>query len=56
MFRDSHERLRNLTSRLMDSLERERSAISRELHDELGRALTRLNIHLRWLLERLPDD
>jgi PAS domain S-box-containing protein len=54
MVRDSHERLRNLTSRLMDIREQERSAIARELHDELGQALTRLNIDLRWLLERLP--
>jgi signal transduction histidine kinase len=34
--------------------EQERSAIARELHDELGQLLTRLNIDLRSLMSRLP--
>ena len=54
MVRESHERLRHLTSRLMAIREQERSAIARELHDELGQALTRLNIDLRSLMSRLP--
>jgi PAS domain S-box-containing protein len=55
MLRDSHKRLRDLTSRLMKIREQERSAIARELHDELGQALTRLNIDLRSLIGRLPE-
>jgi signal transduction histidine kinase len=34
--------------------EQERSSIARELHDELGQALTRLNIDVAWLTQRLP--
>ena len=34
--------------------EQERSAIARELHDELGQALTRLNIDVTWLEQQLP--
>ena len=34
--------------------EQERSAIARELHDELGQSLTRLNIDIRWLESKLP--
>jgi PAS domain S-box-containing protein len=52
---DSHDRLRNLAARLMDVREQERSAIARELHDELGQALTRLNIDLSWLTRQLPQ-
>lgn len=54
MLRDSHGRLQDLTARLMDIREHERAALARELHDELGQALTRLNIDLTWLTERLP--
>jgi two-component system sensor histidine kinase UhpB len=54
MLRESHERLQHLTAGLIDVREQERSTISRELHDELGQALTRLNIDLVGLVERLP--
>jgi PAS domain S-box-containing protein len=54
MLQESHERLQDLAARLMDFREHERSAMARELHDELGQALTRLNIDLTWLTERLP--
>jgi PAS domain S-box-containing protein len=54
LLRESHDRLRNLTTRLMAVREQERSAIARELHDELGQALTRLNIDLLWVTEQLP--
>lgn len=54
LLRESHERLQHLTAGLIDVREQERSAISRELHDELGQALTRLNIDLVGLVERLP--
>jgi PAS domain S-box-containing protein len=54
MLRESHERLQHLAAGLIDVRERERSAIARELHDELGQALTRLDMDLMWLVERLP--
>ena len=50
----SHERTRNLAARLLAIREQERSAIARELHDELGQALTRLNIDVTWLSQQLP--
>jgi PAS domain S-box-containing protein len=56
MLRDSREQLRNLASSLMLIREEERSAISREVHDELGQALTRLKIDLKWLTDRLPQQ
>jgi PAS domain S-box-containing protein len=52
--KESRERLRNLASSLMDVRERERAALARELHDELGQVLTRLSMDLCWMLERLP--
>jgi PAS domain S-box-containing protein len=55
LLEDSHDRLRNLAARLMVVREQERSAIARELHDELGQALTRLTIDLSWLTQRLPQ-
>jgi PAS domain S-box-containing protein len=54
MLRESHERLQQLAAGLIDVREQERSAVARELHDELGQALTRLNMDLMWLVERLP--
>jgi PAS domain S-box-containing protein len=55
MLRESHERLQQLAAGLIDVREQERSAIARELHDELGQFLTRLNMDLVWLVERLPS-
>jgi PAS domain S-box-containing protein len=56
MLRESREQLRSLASSLMVVREEERSTIARELHDELGQALTRLKIDLRWLTDGLPPD
>ena len=44
--RKSRERLRNLSGRLQSLLEEERTRISREIHDELGQALTALKLDL----------
>lgn len=54
MLRESHERLQQLAAGLIDVREQERSAMARELHDELGQDLSRLGMDLMWLTERLP--
>jgi signal transduction histidine kinase len=54
--RRSHEQLRSLTSYLQHVREEERTRIAREVHDELGQALTRLKMDLSWLAGRLPRD
>jgi PAS domain S-box-containing protein len=45
--------LRALTARLQNLREEERTSIAREIHDELGQALTGLKMDLRWLERKL---
>ncbi len=47
------EDLRRLSQHLQTVRDEERARIARELHDELGQALTALNLDLHWLRERL---
>ena len=47
--RDSREQLRVLAAHLQSVREEERSRIAREVHDELGQALTGLKMDLAWL-------
>jgi len=46
---ESEARLRELAEFLQTVREEERSRIARELHDEMGQALTALRIDLGWL-------
>jgi PAS domain S-box-containing protein len=48
---DANERLRILSRRLMEIQELERRAIARDLHDEIGQALTAIKLNLRELRE-----
>ena len=50
----AYRRLKKLSARLVVAQERERSLISRELHDQLGQTLTAVVIHLH-AAERTPD-
>ncbi|MDQ3812684.1 MAG: PAS domain-containing protein [Armatimonadota bacterium] len=51
---NSREQLRALAARLESLQEEERTRIAREIHDELGQALTGLKMDLAWLARRLP--
>lgn len=51
--RDERERLRALTSRLETIREEERTKVAREIHDELGQALTGMKMDLAHLSKRL---
>ena len=52
----SRQQLRALTARLQQVREEERTGIAREIHDELGQALTGLKMDISWLKDRLPRD
>jgi PAS domain S-box-containing protein len=45
----SHERLRALSRRLLEVQEEERRRLARDLHDDIGQALTALKIHIESL-------
>lgn len=47
--RRSREELRDLASHLQTIREQERADIAREIHDELGQALTALKLDLHWV-------
>jgi signal transduction histidine kinase len=51
----SRQELRDLTARLQLVREEERTCIAREVHDELGQALTGLKLDLSWVKSRLAD-
>ena len=46
---ESKQRLRELAQHLQTSVEGERAAIAREIHDDVGGALTALNFDLAWI-------
>jgi PAS domain S-box-containing protein len=54
----AQEQLRRLSGSIMANQEKERAAIARELHDELGQLLTALRMDAVWLQERIKkcDD
>ena len=51
----SRQELRDLSARLQLVREEERTWIAREVHDELGQALTGLKIDLAWVKPRVAD-
>ncbi len=52
--RRSREELREMASISQTVREQEKSRVARELHDELGGALTALKMDVAWMRERLP--
>ncbi len=52
--RESHEQLRALSVYLQSVREEERTRIAREVHDELGQALTSCKLDLSWIAGKLP--
>jgi len=52
--RSSREQLRALSSHLQSIREEDRTQIAREIHDELGQALTVFKMDLSWLEKRIP--
>ena len=53
--KNAQEQLRRLSGSIMSNQEKERAAIARELHDELGQLLTALRMDAVWLQNRLKD-
>lgn len=53
--RESRERLQTFAIHLDSAIESERIRISREIHDELGQALTSFAIDLAWLDDNLTE-
>lgn len=54
--RESHEQLRALSVYLQSIREEERTRIAREVHDELGQALTSCKLDLSWIANRLTRE
>ncbi|HEY0433126.1 MAG TPA: histidine kinase [Chitinophagaceae bacterium] len=54
--RNSEERLREFAAHIQSVREEERTSIAREIHDELGQALTGLRMDLSWLEKRLTKN
>jgi PAS domain S-box-containing protein len=51
--KDAQDKLRRVSGSVLASQERERAAIARRLHDELGQVLTVLRMDAVWLRDRL---
>ncbi|HZK14206.1 MAG TPA: PAS domain-containing protein, partial [Desulfobaccales bacterium] len=54
--KQARDQLRRLSGSIMANQEKERKAIARELHDELGQVLTALRMDAVWLSERLQAE
>lgn len=51
----SQRRLAELTEHLQSSIEQERAAIAREIHDDIGGALAALRFDIAWIRRHSPD-
>ena len=53
--KESHERLKEVSSHVMAAREHERIRIAREIHDDLGGNLTAIKIDLDWLARHVGE-
>ena len=53
---ESKQRLRELAQHLQTSVEQERAAIAREIHDDVGGSLTALQFDLAWIARHSESD
>jgi PAS domain S-box-containing protein len=53
--RTSGEQLRRISARIEHAVEHERTELARELHDQLGQALTALKMDLVWVTQQIQD-
>lgn len=53
--RQSRQELRDLASHLQSVREQERTDIAREIHDELGQALTAMKMDVHWVGQQLDE-
>jgi len=53
--RRQQDELRELSARVLEAREEEKTLIARELHDELGQLLTALKMDVSWLRDHLPS-
>jgi PAS domain S-box-containing protein len=49
------DQLKRLSASIMEGQEKERAAIAREMHDELGQVLTALRMDCVWMRDRLKE-
>ena len=54
--RDSRQQLRDLSVYLQAAIERERTKIAQEIHDDLGQILTAANLDLFWVKNNIPEQ
>ena len=52
----ARDQMKRLSDSIIASQEKERAAVSRELHDELGQVLTALRLDSAWLRERFRES
>lgn len=52
----SHEQLRSIASHLEVAREQERRSMAREIHDQLGQALTGMKMDLHWFSRHIPEQ
>lgn len=52
----SQQSLASLTEHLQDSIEKERAAIAREIHDDIGGALTAIRFDLAWIERHASEN
>jgi PAS domain S-box-containing protein len=53
---DSEKQLRGLNKHIEKAKEKERAAVAREIHDDIGGTLTKLKADLSWLRKNTPKE